>query len=135
MITMHDIYVSDGELTFCFDSMPTDARGVATFAMRHDTVPASKLDASRATNVETFGSIHLDIHGNNEVIQKLRHGDKFILMGIFRKRSAHETNVWIIQGAISSVNLVKEKFTFDFVNGVSAQYAADEVNLSQCPPR
>ncbi len=135
MVTMHDIYVSDGELTFCFDNVPTAVRGVAAFTMRHDTGPAPKPEVHGATKAETFGSVHLDIQGNNEVLQRLRHGDEFTLMGLFRKRSARDTSAWIVQGTIASVNLVKEKFTFDFINGVSARYATSELNLSQCPPR
>ncbi len=137
MNTMHDIYVSDGELTFCFDSVPTTARGVATFTMRHDTAPPPHLEVPVAAKgvTETFGSVHLEFQGNNEVIQKLRHGDRFIVMGVFKKRSVHEASPWIVQGTISSVNLIKSRFTFDFINGVSAQYTAREFNFSQCPPR
>ncbi|MDD1720651.1 MAG: hypothetical protein LUP95_01520 [Euryarchaeota archaeon] len=133
---MHDIYVSEGELIFCFDRMPTTAHGVATFAMRQDETPTPTLEAPAMPRVtETFGSIHLDIHGNNEIIQKLRHGDQFTLMGAFKKRSAYDVNAWVIRGTISSVNLVKSRFTFEFMNGVSAQYAMGEFNFSQCPPR
>lgn len=134
---MHDIYVSEGELTFCFDRVPATAHGVATFTMEQDRAPISALEtpATLPGITETFGSIHLDIQGNNEIIQKLRHGDQFILMGIFKKRSAHDANAWVIRGTISSVNLVKSKFTFEFMNGVSAQYATSELNFSQCPPR
>ncbi|MGZ4908768.1 MAG: hypothetical protein ACXV6K_08540 [Halobacteriota archaeon] len=137
MVTMHDIYVSEGELTFCFDGVPTTAHGVATFTIRQDRPPTSALEvpATMTGITETFGSIHLDIQGNNEIIQKLRHGDQFILMGVFKKRSAYDANAWVIRGTISSVNLVKSKFTFEFMNGVSAQYATGELNFSQCPPR
>ena len=81
-----------------------------------------------------FGSIHLDIQGNNEVIQKLRHGDQFVLMGVFRKKLA-DADAWVIRGTIFSVNLVKSKFTFEFMNGVSNRYATSELSFSQCPPR
>ncbi len=133
---MRDIHVSEGELTFCFDRVPTIAHGVATFTMRQDEIPASTLEGSAMMPgiTETFGSVHLDIQGNNEIIQKLRHGDQFVLMGIFKKRSA-DANAWVIRGTISSVNLVKSKFTFEFMNGVSAQYAIGELTFSQCPPR
>ncbi|MGZ4906518.1 MAG: hypothetical protein ACXV5T_07280 [Halobacteriota archaeon] len=133
---MHDIYVSEGELIFCFDMVPSTARGVATFTMGHDEIPTSGLRAPTMARdrTETFGSIHLDIQGNNEVIQKLRHGDQFVLMGVFREKSA-DTNAWVIRGTISSVNLVKSKFTFEFMNGVSNRYAISEMNFSQCPPR
>ncbi len=133
---MHDIYVSEGQFIFCFDHVPTPAHGVATFAMTRDAVPASALNPALTTRgtTETFGSVHLDIQGNNEIIQKLRHGDQFVLMGVFTKRSSHDADSWIIRGTISSVNLAKSKFTFEFINGVSSHYAAGDMDFSRCPP-
>ncbi len=133
---MYDIYVSEGALTFCLNRVPTPARGVATFTMGGDRAPASTsaAPATTAEATETFGSIHLDMRGNDEVIQKLRHGDQFILMGVFKKSSALNAHAWVIRGVISSVNLVKSKFTFEFINGVSAQYPMRELDFSQCPP-
>ncbi len=133
---MHDIYVSEGELIFCFDTVPSTAHGVATFTMGQDEIPTSGSEATAMARerAETFGSIHLDIQGNNEVIQKLRHGDQFVLMGVFRKKSA-DANTWVIRGTIFSVNLVKSRFTFEFMNGISNRYATNELNFSQCPPR
>ncbi len=133
---MHDIYVSDGELTFCFDRVPTTVHGVATFTIRQDDIPVSMLEplATMRSVTETFGSVHLDVQGNNEAIEKLRRYDHFILMGIFKKGAA-DAHAWVIRGTISSVNLVKSKFTFEFMNGVSAQYAASELDFSTCPPR
>ena len=133
---MRDIYVSEGHLIFCFDMVPSTAHGVATFTMGQDEIPTSGLEAPSMAREGTgvFGSIHLDIQGNNEVIQKLRHGDQFVLMGVFRKKLA-DADAWVIRGTIFSVNLVKSKFTFEFMNGVSNRYATSELSFSQCPPR
>ncbi len=137
MVMTYDIHVSEGALTFCFGGVPTTAHGIATFTVGQDTTARTPLEgpAAPAGRTETFGSVHLNIHGNNEVIPKLRRGDRFLLMGTFNKRSGHDVNAWIVQGTISSVNLIQSKFTFEFINGVSTKYTASELNFSQCPPR
>ncbi len=133
----HDIHVSEGALTFCFGGVPTTAHGIAIFAVGQDATPHAPLEGSTAPadSAETFGSVHLNIQGNNEVIPKLRRSDQFILMGTFKKQSGHDANAWIVRGTISSVNLTQSKFTFEFINGFSTRYTTSEPNFSQCPPR